>query len=355
MDFKQQILIDDNIYDIIITPINDEKNFKFSIIGKGEEYYCNITNDDKNIQRLKYSLKNQHGLNYECVFIEDYSKIQYKINHEVIDIKDIYILDKKNNDISINTIFESKISELENKLRKIYPITTNMLCENISINQYNISNIDILKEFIDISIELIDNNCVVNNSKHHDYNKFIPSGTSTNIYNMACMSVSIQSPDYITKINLNNKVKNFIGKIELRYMGCIKYFYSFKYVYSLEKPVVTSKQLVYNKLIHIDDEGNFTIMNDFNNFYTIITKIVDDDTIGFIIRTNNKYHIKFIDIKYDINKLNTIEKFIAVIKLPSYIIDDGIYLGNKDIIIIKNNILYCNHNDIEVYHTINDD
>ena len=129
MDFKQQILIDDNIYDVIITPINDEKNFKFSIIGKGEEYYCNITNDDKNIQRLKYSLKNQHGLNYECVFIEDYSKIQYKINHEVIDIKDIYILDKKNNDISINTIFESKISELENKLRKIYPITTNMLCE----------------------------------------------------------------------------------------------------------------------------------------------------------------------------------------------------------------------------------
>ena len=183
---------------------------------------------------------------------------------------------------------------------------------------------------------------------------------------MACMSVSIQSPDYITKINLNNKVKNFIGKIELRYMGCIKYFYSFKYVYSLEKPVVTSKQLVYNKLIHIDDEGNFTIMRQSNNFYTIITKIVDDDTIGFIIRTNNKYHIKFIDITFDINKLNTIENLIPVIKLPSYIIDDGIYLGkkyildglnhaNRDIIIIKNNILYCVYNDIEVYHTINHD
>jgi hypothetical protein len=94
MNFQQTIAIDGLDHVVHVIKKDSEKSDIIIITGCGCEYNGEITNDDA-IKKLQFAFRNQQNFKYSAKFIEETCQLEIQIYNSSFNIKDIYLLAKK--------------------------------------------------------------------------------------------------------------------------------------------------------------------------------------------------------------------------------------------------------------------
>jgi hypothetical protein len=245
--YKQSITIDSIDY-IVIIDLNTasvlDNVYYLVVIGEGREYKTEFSNIDKSLDRLQNGLRLKSGIVYSGAIIND--TLVLTLSHPFIKMDDKYVCKLVNKDVSLTTIIDTRLKQLEDDSWKIYVITEEMLGPCMSVNKSMILTPTKLDEIL---------------------HKVTTSSTE--------------------------KELNEIWYELHKYVDDLSKLYHIKYVYSAEKPVITENQVIVNNILRHDKSGSKKIVVE--NSYTIYSKKHNTNILGFIKKHKNLIEISFLN------------------------------------------------------------
>jgi hypothetical protein len=304
---------------------------KISIFFHGSEYTLSDLISHNKLKRLQDGFRNKSSLESKISFKTDGSML-IRIFHPFMDSIDEYILKKQSADISLMSLYDSRIKTLENNTVQTFLITKEMIGPCFK-PVFKMSLKDVQKSL----------------SKHgltDQYGKKVSEW---------------REPD------LNN-------------------YFKMEYVFQKDAPSITKNQLVIPGLLAMYEDDSMSVHNYkkqvviryIDNTYTILKKKYKDDVIAIITKTHGRIEVKFIhyftnsvgeQLQYPTLDLvrgcphvkirqngskyceeKAFYEFCHLMSLPEQLnVPDAIYeiSGSSKFIMVKNNKLYISFEKIK--------
>lgn len=279
--FYQSFVIEHKNYNVYVQEDIRESSDKITITVAGENSYsCNVTKDDKAIDRLCCAFRGEKGMTINFDFND--SKLIIKVSHDLIDCDDTYVLELlTKEDISYLNVIGSSIEHRINKLETLcmdkqhYVISQKDFGPCVDIDRYDTIQIiqNIIKDIMTQKCES-ENGCDL---YVQDYNsKFICE--SHNVKNVQG-DVICDCPENVTDI------ASLFSTIRI------------KHLHQPMRPTLPTSSLVYDGIIRINivNRGKTSIqrvkleLHNKKNFFTVLEQI---EPIGIVSTIFDKSYRK---------------------------------------------------------------